>query len=82
MIDEFEVYQCPACKQPVISAVTAAAKTVVVDADFAVGGDVVLEWRGGVNPLARKVPVTGLRRTDARFRTFHTCNTAAARRRF
>lgn len=75
--DDFEVWPCPICKAEVITSVSVAARRVIVNAAPTAGGDVVLEWRGGVDPLSRKTTPAGGRL----LRTLHTCDIAGRGRR-
>lgn len=78
-MNNFTVYLCPICAVPVITAMSAAARQLVVNAEPAVGGKTVLEWRGGVHPLARQVSPN--RASASLLRVLHTCDIAGKGRR-
>lgn len=54
---DFEVENCRTCHAQVIWAVTVNARAMPVDAEPAPGGNVQLEARPGLQPLARVLPV-------------------------
>jgi len=57
-MSEFTIASCESCHKPVIWAVTVKAKRMPVNAEPEPDGNVALDFRPGMDPLARILTVT------------------------
>jgi hypothetical protein len=81
-MSEFTLDSCSSCHQPIIWAITTKAKRMPIDAEPQPDGNVALDFRAGMDPLARVLTVTqqfGLK--NLRKSHFATCPQADKWRR-
>lgn len=71
---EFVRDECGSCKAPIVWAATSRGKDMPVNADPSPGGNIALDARPGLKPLARVLTVTQqFGRTNLRLSHFAVC---------
>lgn len=81
-MSDFTIESCSTCSARIIWAITVKAKRMPVNAEPEPGGNVALDFRPGMEPLARVLSVTrqfGVK--NLRMSHFVTCPQAAQHRR-
>lgn len=81
-VSDFEIDVCSSCRKPIIWCVTTRARQMPVNADPEPGGNIAVDPRPGLDPLARVLSVTAqFGRTNLRKSHFVDCPQADKWRR-